>query len=138
MRVFEVAAALERNQATRADFDEATLELRPAQGKLSQLASAGHKFAAHVLSGAGQMFQRRQNYALEDILGWLSDVSSENLAHRDRMTGMLEAALSAEEAQDSFTQMAGLGLQVPALRPLRLGPDNEEVAWILEGRKPAV
>lgn len=135
--VFETADALGKNLVTRDVYEKATLQLRPAQEQLAQMASNGNQLAAHVLSGAGQMFQRRQNYALEDILGWLSDIASENRAHKDRMLGMLDAALCEDEMSEVSAWVAAQGMTLSVAESLRIGPEKEDVAWALRSEKPA-
>lgn len=136
-RVFEAVDALSANPDTRADYDQAIRAMRPAQEVLTSLARNGHKLATHALRGTGELFQRRQNFTLDDILGWLDGLTAENQAHIQRMNSMLEAAITRQEAEDALKALSALGLETSPLSSLELGETKDPVAWILEARKPA-
>ncbi len=135
--VFVQADALAETPEARPAYEAAVAAMRPAQMALSELAQAGHQMAQHTLAGTGQMFQRRQNYALQDITDWLDTLTRENEAHYQRMHGMLQAAISRGEAERALTILRHKGLQAYTLRALTLGPTEDKVGWILEADKPS-
>lgn len=136
--VFIQAFALSDTPNDRSAYDAAVNRMRPAQAKLSTLSGQGNKMAQHALAGTGKLFQRRQNYALQDIIDWLDQLSRENQAHYDRMDGMLKAAISRMEGERALKILEAQGLITSPLVPLRVGPEKDKIAWILNARKPAV
>lgn len=135
--VFIKAAALEESPDARAAYQAAVETLRPAQTTLTELAQSGHELARHTLTGTGKLFERRQNYTLEDITGWLDNLHRENKAHYARMDGMLQAAMDQVQGERALKILDMKGLRTWPLRPLRVGPDEDKIAWILEADKPA-
>ena len=83
------------------------------------------------------MFQRRRFYVLADIVDWLERVRKENLAHGERMQGMVNAALSREQIEDRRAQLRELGLEPAEVETLMQGNPAEPIGWILQATKLA-
>lgn len=124
-----------------AEANEALVErlkvMAEARSQIVALMNDGHAMARQALTGAETMFQRRRNYLLEDITGWLEKLVEENAAHAERMTGMLEAALSEGDAKDFLFGLEAKGFVVREAEILKQGAQNAPVGWILNAQRPA-
>lgn len=132
-RLFE---AMGRDESSEA-VDIARVQLEEPQKALMELAKQGHKLAQHTLQGAAQLFQRRQNYALQDILQWFDGLDAENAAHQDRMKGMLDASLTREEAVKFIKRLEEAGLTSEEPVAFEQGDPKEPIGWIIRAKRPA-
>ncbi len=108
--VFSAVFAFEKAPSKRArgHLDAALKALTDAQQHLMPEVRAGG-IAAHLHNGASQLFERRQTYLEQDILGWLDRMAGEISAYAGRMTGMLNAAIDPAEAAQLLARIAPAG-----------------------------
>ena len=91
-------------------------------------------FAAHLLQGAAQLWERRAHYALSDISGWFEGMQAELTAYEGRMTSMLKASQSAAEMATLVAAFRQQGVQAENPNPLKLG--GKTAAWVLQAERP--
>ncbi|MEM7768640.1 MAG: class I SAM-dependent methyltransferase [Pseudomonadota bacterium] len=129
-------SALYRLEADQSPANQAATQAAATafQGAQSAMLPAIQKggIAGHLQQGARQLYERRRSYAEADIAGWLHGMEGEIAAYRGRMTGMLGAAISANEARTLIDTIDPSG--TGTLTPLSLGGDT--AAYILSATKP--
>ena len=133
--VFRAAFEAEANRGpvTMAAYETAAKGLLAPRNALSTLAASQRGLASHLLSGAGQLFERRKAYALDDILSWLSGMTHEIDAYAGRMRAMTEAAL--DEAALSAVAAAFEAAGCAAEPGERLNLGGSPAAWIIQSSK---
>lgn len=138
MRVFRAQHAAERSSLpdVQEELKAALAGLNAPRAAIDELSKTGHALATHTLTGTMLMFQRRQYYTLEDMLDWLQKVHDENLAHADRMQGMLACALTAQDVRAALTRLADEGLKTFPIQAMMQGDPVKSVAWIFDAIKP--
>ncbi|MAP96206.1 MAG: hypothetical protein CMK07_14770 [Ponticaulis sp.] len=139
IEVFRAFDAVDKTgtDAARAHLNEVSEAAIAPKEAITKLAASGHTLAAHTMSGTQLMFQRRRFYVLADIVDWLERVRKENLAHGERMQGMVNAALSREQIEDRRAQLRELGLEPAEVETLMQGNPAEPIGWILQATKLA-
>lgn len=90
--------------------------------------------ASHLVLGAGQLWERREHYLLEDVIGWLDGMEAQRAAFELRMQDMLNASLSDEDVQKIGEIWREQGLEAAAPRKLTLL--GEPTAWVLQATRP--
>ncbi len=138
MRLFQAqhAAELDPNPMTSKSLTEAANALAVHRDALAGLAARGHQLAGHALAGAQQLFERRNHYALSDILGWLEKLERENKAHAFRMKGMIAAALTEPQAEALLHGLSDLGFVPEPLKKFENSDPDIPSAWILAAERP--
>jgi len=101
---------------------------------LGELGARDGGFAAYLYEGAGKLYSNRTSYAIQDITGWLDGMQLQIDAFIGRMQGMIDAALSRDEAEAVLAVWAAAGCETSALAPVSLG--GEEAAWLLKASRP--
>ena len=86
----------------------------------------------HLYSGAMDLYDRRQAYALEDITGWLDGMQFEINAYKGRMASMKSAALDQARGEAILSNLENAGFKAAPLAHLFLSGDDEPAAWILK------
>ncbi len=111
-------------------LDHVSQDFGHAQKELASLIQSGGT-ARHLHIGASQLFERRKAYLLEDILGWLDQMSLEMEAYSGRMSGMLSAAIDQQEAQSIVQTIAPNGEH--EIQEVSLA--GKSAAWMLSATK---
>ena len=111
----------------------AIARFQSAEQKLASLAATQGGQAKHLHDGARALYQRRQAYKLEDVLGWLSGMSAEIAAYHGRMKSMTDAALSEDDAVALMALFTSAGFTAEPLTKLKL--DGEAAAWVLKAQR---
>lgn len=88
-----------RSSVSQAHVKACIDDVKRASAALGDIAPH-EQLAAHLQQGAQRLYDRRQAYLLDDIIGWFNDMEQQILAYRGRMQGMVDAALSADEARE--------------------------------------
>jgi len=122
-----------RSAANDAIAQRAADAFRPAEQALAKLAGTQGGLAAHLYNGTGQLYNRRMNYALSDIHGWLDAMSHEIDAFIGRMSSMIEAAASEEDANEALDVLKAAGCEAAPLERFQLG--GKDAAWVLRAHK---
>lgn len=110
--------------------DEAGQGFTRAQDTLLPHINSGG-LARHLHTGTSQLFERRKAYLLDDIFGWLDQMTFEIEAYSGRMRGMLSAAIDEEEAAHIVKTIAPD--RSHAIKPLLLS--GKPAAWVLSAGK---
>ena len=79
------------------------------------------------------MYQKIMNYELSDILGWFDAMDGEIDAYIGRMSSMLGAAVTQEQANSALEIMQNAGCEVFPAEQLQLG--GKPAAWVLWATK---
>lgn len=106
----------------------AVLEAAIARGQADGLAT-------HLYQGVRQLFERRKNYAPEDIASWLDGMESEIRAYRARMAAMRGAAADADAIGEAFAILRARNCDGPAPHPFHLKEGDPPAAWTLDVRR---
>lgn len=111
----------------------AIAKFKPAMEELQTVSAAenGQGLATHLYTGTAQLYERRQAYLLEDVLGWLDGMEAEIVAFSGRMSGMINSALSPETAEAVLDVFRDAGFASGAAEPLELDPGANPAAWQL-------
>lgn len=104
--------------------------LAPARDLVTALIVPGEQsFASHLIQGAAQLWQRRANYRLDDVVGWFASMDEEINAFAGRMQSMLDASQTATQMQALAAIFADRGIAMAPLEKLDLG--GTPAAWLL-------
>jgi len=122
-----------RSPTNDAIAQKAAEAFRPAEQALSKLAAEQGGLAMHLYQGTGQLYQRRKNYALADIHGWLDAMGAEIDAYIGRMASMIEAASTDEEASAALAILEDAGCKTQPLETFQLG--GKDAAWVMKAEK---
>ncbi|MEL6244913.1 MAG: class I SAM-dependent methyltransferase [Pseudomonadota bacterium] len=117
-----------RGHIDQVAMDEALSAFKVANAAMLALRT-DNPLAAHLHSGASQLYDRRANYALADIHGWLDAMAAEIAAYRLRMQGMINAALTREKAEQIIAIISPGG--AGSVEPFELR--GEAAAYVLRG-----
>jgi len=123
-----------RNDENLAAAKQAAEAFQPAEQALAKIAAEQGGIAAHLYTGTRQMYEKLMTYKLEDVLGWFDSMGGEIDAYVGRMSSMIDAATTEEEAQAALIMMGSLGCEVSPLERFQLG--GEDAAWVLRATKP--
>jgi len=107
--------------------------VRGPEAALADLGAQDGGFAAYLYDGAGKLHSNWAKYTAPDVNGWLDGMQLQIDAFIGRMQGMLDAALTKEEAEAVLGVLTGAGLQVSPAEPVALG--GEEAAWLLKASR---
>ncbi|MEM9054235.1 MAG: class I SAM-dependent methyltransferase [Pseudomonadota bacterium] len=91
-----------------------------------------HSLAAHLMAGTTELWNKRANYALKDVLGWLDGMQDEVEAYHTRMTAMLDAALDEAEVATCAGLLRENGFRVDTAR---LSLSGQPAAWRLNAKR---
>ena len=104
-----------------------------------QLASAVRRqkkgIHAHLFAGFRQLYERRQEYDLADITGWLEAMRGELELNLDRLSRMCDAALSEADIGKVRELIEGKGLEDVHCTPFVTSGNKLPVAWDLAARR---
>lgn len=129
----ELFTAAKTGKAGRS-MDDIGREFSDKRIELESLAKESGGLAGHYLSGVHQMYERRHNYDLQDILAWIDGNESEMQRFIGRMKSMDKAAL--DEGDIGALQEAFDNTFMNVQKPYILKDDNgSELGWIIIARK---
>ncbi len=130
--MIEAIVAFERGRSTlsREDLTPLIEQFTDAQSVLLSLAPS-NRIAAHLYDGTKQLFERRAAYEYSDIEGWLNGMDCEIDAYKGRMSSMIGAAITEQEARD-FLHQIGVAND-SELSVFKI--DNDNVGWILKTKR---
>ncbi len=136
-RFFETAyAAMARQAGSEDAFNAAMKSFDPAVKRVQAIAGEPNQpLAAHLLNGSHQLFERRQSYALEDVLAWLSGMEGEVLAFLERMESMRAACLGEGDVREVMEVLQQAGLRGEEPEAFYFAEGEEPGAWILRAQK---
>jgi len=134
---FSSSFELNAGVGTLEDFKAAQERLAPAVQALRQLVDT---MGSDVASGLPEklyrdiahMYRRMAAYEQEDIMQWIDGMVSELEAYAGRMSSMLNAAVNSETMQGICTGLSQQGFTVLKQHRLKMGPESEAAAWVLE------
>lgn len=117
-------------------YERATHKYRAAFRVTDQLIT---KYGAGVASGivlrlkndTERIRQRLQNYDLDELIIWLSQLDEELLAYRSRMKSMTQAAIDRSTVEEIGTKLSKFGFSIAEIKPLIDDTDNNQLAWCL-------
>ena len=89
----------------------------------------------YLFQGFGQLYERRQQYDLTDITGWLEAMRTELEVNLDRLGRMCEAALSEGEVRDIERIFEKHHLKDVHCTPLETAEHKLPIAWRLMARR---
>ncbi len=120
----------------------ATADLQAFKSAVGRLEAAmareqGDGLTQHLYQGVRQLFERRENYAPEDIASWLDGMESEIRAYRARMAAMREAAADTDAIGEAFAMLRARDCDGPAPHAFHLKDDDPPAAWILDVSRAA-
>lgn len=127
---------VDKTGGTDADFATALEKFRGPQDTLLNIAKSAGGLSAHLYQGTQQLYERRANYNLEDITGWLNGMAAEVEAYVGRMQSMSEAALTGKELDDVYAVFAKAGFKCQEPDTFYTGPQKEPIAWIIKAERP--
>jgi len=95
----------------------------------------GHGIHAHLFHGFRQLYERRKQYDLTDITGWLDAMLGELDVNLDRLTRMCAAALSESDVHEIRRIFEEQGLEDVHCMPFETPGNELPVAWNLTAQK---
>jgi len=119
--------------ATR-DSDTIIADFRVKRQELEEIVKEQGGLARHLLDGSRIMFERRQNYQLQDVLGWLEGMEHEIHSFIGRMQSMENAAIDDEKMTTIEARFEKLGF-VMEPRSFLKGDNGSTLGWIIAGHK---
>ena len=121
----------------KADFESAADAFAPAERALAEMHDAHPRGVhAHLYAGFRQLFERRSQYAEQDISGWLEAMRDDVRKSVERLTAMRSAALSRSDIDGVHTLLESRGLVVEAPEEFQTTQDLPPVAWVLRAARP--
>ncbi|MEM9839648.1 MAG: class I SAM-dependent methyltransferase [Pseudomonadota bacterium] len=140
-RFTDAARAFVEKEHRAQNIDRSTQHFKTMEDAARSLASLAAarpgSIAEHLLRGAQQLIDRRHNYDLKDITGWLDGMDGEIAAYRARMTAMNEAALSEADVANTARLLETAGLtNITAVPFPQDDTDTEHFAWSIRASKP--
>lgn len=130
-----VTRAVYRGQ--KDDFDAAADAFAPAERALAEMHDAHPRGVhAHLYAGFRQLFERRSQYAEQDITGWLEAMRDDVRKSVERLTAMRSAALSRSDIDGVRSLLESRGLAVEAPEKFQTIQDLPPVAWVLRAARP--
>ena len=136
----DVSRALFEASMTSSDdkvFNAALDKFRPAQDALLVLARQQGGLAAHLYSGAQDLYNRRNAYDLADVHGWLDGMEGEISAYSGRMTDMLRAAQSKDDMAAITDMFTAEKFSCDTPEPFKSSSEGDDIGWVLRARKSA-
>lgn len=128
---------LEAGQGDQAALNAAMAAQTDPQRKLVELAAHGHQLSGHVLEGASWLFENRNRHSLEYALDWFSVTREQNLAHMNRMAGMVRVALSEADIHSFNEKLRANGLTTEP--PERFDPfGGRPIAWVVRASRSSL
>ena len=122
-----------RSVVNDARAKQAADAFRPAEQALAKIATETGGLAGHLYQGAGRMYGRIANFALQDILGWLDAMQGEIDAYVGRMSSMIDAAASEETGEAALAILREAGCTTQPLQRFQL--KGNDAAWVLRATK---
>lgn len=89
----------------------------------------------HLFFGFRELFEKRQQYDLADIIGWLDDMRGELDLNIDRLSRMCEAAMSIDDINTVKGIFKKMGIKDVHCKPFETPGNNLPVAWNLTARR---
>ena len=90
---------------------------------------------AHLFFGFRELFEKRQQYDLADIVGWLDGMRGELEMNINRLTRMCEAAMSVDDINTVKGLFNEAGVEDVLCTPFETPGNNLPVAWHLAARR---
>lgn len=124
----------------RQPYEAAGLNLMPA---ISELENIMREYGNHVAgdticqlyNDVNDIHQNIKKYALTDILSWLNKMDEELDAYAERMSSMINAAISLSTMEDIKATLVAQGFTLEMADKL-YGPNNElAMAWVIVAKK---
>ena len=89
----------------------------------------------YLFGGFRQLYERRRQYDLADITGWLEAMRGELEINLDRLSRMCEAALSEADMEKVHELFEAKGLEDVHCTPFETSGNDLPVAWDLTARR---
>ena len=89
----------------------------------------------HLFFGFRELFEKRQQYDLADIIAWLDDMRGELDMNIDRLSRMCEAAMSIDEINNVKKIFKKMGVKDVHCTSFETPGHNLPVAWNLTARR---
>lgn len=89
----------------------------------------------HLFFGFRELFEKRQQYDLADIIGWLEGMRRELDMNIDRLSRMCEAAMTVDDIDAVKRLFMKMGLKEVHCTPFETPGNNLPVAWNLTVRR---
>lgn len=121
----------------RRSAEEVSIEFQKKRKALEALAKTNGGLASYFLMGIKQMFERRSNYALEDIHQWIDANVHEINRFIGRMDSMDKAALSESDVNNLKDGLAGYSISMETPDTLT-DEKNQELGWVIKAQKERV
>jgi len=90
---------------------------------------------AYLFLGFRELFEKRQQYDLADIVGWLDDMRGELDMNIDRLTRMCEAAMSVDDINTVKGRFKEAGVEDVLCTPFETLGNDLPVAWHFTARR---
>lgn len=94
-----------------------------------------HGLYTHLYQGFRQLYERRRQYDLADITGWLDAMHGELSVNLDRLTRMCAASLSESDVKEIRQVFEEQGLEYVHCTPFETPGNELPVAWNLTAQK---
>jgi len=128
-----ITAAFSGDQAAlKQAQDEFALAATPVGEGMRRCRQGIHTY---LFQGFRQLYERRQQYDLTDITGWLEAMRTELEVNLDRLGRMCEAALSEAEVRDIERIFEEQRLKDVHCTPLETANNKLPIAWRLMARR---
>ncbi|MEZ5893218.1 MAG: class I SAM-dependent methyltransferase [Parvularculaceae bacterium] len=135
-----VVAAMEQSFSdapSAADIDAAGRKLSQLQKDLAALPTGEGLTRARRLAGdLVRLHLRRASFAAPEVQTWLRGTKADLESYRTRMSGMIAAALDADQVAAICENWRQGGLDPQPAEPLHLDEGAPPAAWFLRARRP--
>ena len=128
------------NGKDRQPYEAAALQLMPAISELENIMREyGNNVAGDTIcklyNDVSDIHKNIKNYALTDISSWLNKMDEELEAYAERMSTMINAAISLTTMQDIKAKLIAQGFTLEMADKL-YAPNNElALAWVIVAKK---
>jgi SAM-dependent methyltransferase len=130
----ELASATAQGPGPR--YEAAVAAFVPAERALAQRARRDRQGVhVHLYAGFRQLYERRQHYALGDILDWLDGMRGELTKVTERLGAMHAAAMTRADLTAVEQALHGAGLCDVSTQPFTAATGQPPVAWYLAARR---
>lgn len=129
------ASALTRAAFSQQEFQLAVQTFQPAERALAAYMNSNPGgIHSHLYLGFRQLFERKEQYALDDIIGWLDAMQADLDRNILRLTSMRSAALSVDDIEIIRRNLTKSGFDLAA-EPFEFAEYERPVAWQIIGAK---
>lgn len=119
-------------QATRRAEEDFVLAATQVGNAIDRIKRGIH---THLFFGFRELFEKRQQYDVADIVGWLDDMRGELKMNIDRLARMCEAAMSVDDITTVKRLFMEAGIDDVLCTPFETQGNNLPVAWHLTARR---